>query len=207
MRSALFVSVLAVLGACGDDGGSSGTADAGIDSSVIDGGADAAIDAPPASTFTLTSPTITEGMTIPVVHTCDGANTSPALTWTNPPVGTMSFAIVFTDKTNGLIHSVIYDIPATLTGLPADVDKVYAPPDVAGAHQTTAYPQQNPPRGYLGPCPPLADPAHTYEFMLYAINAATLPGTTMATTRAQARTAILANDLGMVALTGTVDRN
>lgn len=205
MRSARVVCVLA-LAACGDDGGSPGTGDAGIDSAVIDSAVDAAIDARP-GVFSLTSPTIAMGMPIPLVHTCDGANTSPALAWTNPPAGTMSFAIIFTDKTNGLIHSVIYDIPATLTGLPADVDKVYAPPDVLGAHQTTAYPQQNPPRGYLGPCPPAADAAHTYEFMLYAINAPLLPTAVMNTTRAEARTAILANDIGMVALTGTVDRS
>ncbi len=204
MRSALFVGVLA-LAACGDDGGSPGTADAGIDSAVIDGSVDAPVDAP-SGVFTLTSPTITMGMPFPVVHMCDGANTSPALNWTNPPAGTMSFAVVLTDKTNGLIHSVIYDIPATLTGLPADVDKVYAPPDVAGAHQTTAYPQQNPPRGYLGPCPPPADAAHTYEFMLYAINAAILPGSAMNTGRMAALAAIQANDLGMVALTATADR-
>lgn len=199
MRSALLVGVLGVLGACGDDGGSPGTADASTDGAIVD----AAIDAPSAA-FTLTSPTITMGMPIPVVHTCDGANTSPALTWTNPPAGTMSFAIVFTDKSNGLIHSVIYDIPATLTGLPADVDQVYAPPDVPGAHQTLGY--NNTTRGYLGPCPPPADAPHTYELMLYAINATTLPGSAMNTSRAAALTAIQANDLGMLALTGTADR-
>lgn len=204
MRSALFVGVLA-LAACGDDGGSPGTADAGIDSPGSDASTDATIDAP-AAAFTLTSPTITEGMPFPVAHMCDGANTSPALNWTNPPAGTMSFAVVLTDKTNGLIHSMIYDIPATLTGLPADVDKVYAPPDVPGAHQTTAYPTQNPPRGYLGPCPSMADAAHTYEFMLYAINATTLPGSMMNTGRVAGLALIQMNDLGMVALTGTSDR-
>ncbi len=207
MRRALFVSVLGVLGACSGDDGPSGAADASTDGATADASTvDAAIDAPPSTAFMLTSPTITEGMPFPLVHICDGANTSPALNWANPPAGTMSFAIVFTDTTNGLIHSVIYDIPSTLTGLPSDVDKVYAPPDVPGAHQTTAYPQNNPPRGYLGPCPPPADPAHTYEFMLYALNTPTLPGATMGTTRMAARTAILANDLAMVALTGTADR-
>lgn len=204
MRPALFVGVLA-LAACGDDGGSPGAGDAGIDSSVIDGSTDAAIDAP-AGAFTLTSPTIMMGMPFPVAHMCDGANTSPALNWSNPPAGTLSFAVIFTDNTNSLIHSIIYDIPATLTALPADVDKVYAPPDVPGAHQTTAFPQQNPPRGYLGPCPSVADGAHTYEFALYALNVATLPGATMGTTRVQARTAILANMISTVSLIGTADR-
>jgi len=207
MRRTLLVSILAVVGACGDDGGSSGQVDASTDGSTVDSSTvDAAIDAP-AGVFTLMSLTLTGGAVIPVVHTCDGANTSPALSWENPPPGTMSYAIVFTDKTNGLIHAVIYDIPMARTDLPADVDKVYAPPDVPGAHQTTAYPVNNPPRGYLGPCPPPADPAHSYEFMLYALNVPTLPTATMATSRMDARTLIQANDIAMVALTGTVDRN
>ena len=204
MRRALFVSVLGVLGSCSGDDGPSGAVDASTDGATTDASTiDAAIDAP-AGVFRLTSATITEGMPFPLVHICDGANTSPALSWTNPPAGTMSFAIVFTDKTNGLIHSVIYDIPANLTGLPANVQKAYAPNNVIGAHQATGY--DNTTRGYLGPCPPPADPAHTYEFTLYALNAPTLPGATMGTTRMAARTAILANDLAMVSLTATADR-
>ena len=202
MRSALFVCVLA-LGACGDDGGSPGTADAGIDSAVIDGSIDGAIDAP-AGAFTLTSSTITEGGAIPLTHVCanrGGMNLSPQLTWTNAPAGTMSFAIVFTDIFNPsqpFVHSVIYDIPASLTGLPADVEKVYAPTDVAGAHQTLGY--NNTTRGYLGPCP---DAMHTYEFALYALPTTTLPSSSMGTTRTAAVTAILANDLAVTKLTGT----
>lgn len=202
MRSALFVGVLA-LAACGDDGGSPGTADAGNDSPGSDASTDAAIDAPGAA-FTLTSPTITEGGAIPLTHVCaqrGGMNLSPQLVWTNPPAGTMSFALVFTDifdPSQPFIHSVIYDIPATFTGLPADVDKVYAPPDVPGAHQTIGYIAGA--RGYLGPCPGVM---HTYEFALYALSTATLPGATMGTTRSQALTAILANDLAITKLTGT----
>lgn len=203
MRSALFVCVLA-LGACGDDGGSSGTADAGIDSAVIDGSIDGAIDSPSGGAFSLTSPTVTAGAAIPLTHVCathGGMNLSPQLAWTNPPAGTMSFAIVFTDIFNTsqpFVHSVIYDIPAGLTGLPADVEKAYAPTDVAGAHQTLGY--NNTTRGYLGPCP---DAMHTYEFALYALPTTTLPGSSMGTSRTAAVTAILANDLAVTKLTGT----
>ena len=113
----------------------------------------------------------------------------------------MSFAVVLTDKSNNLVHSVIYDIPATLTGLPANVQKVYAPTvptNLTGTHQTTAY--DNTTRGYLGPCPNVM---HTYEFALYALPTATLPNSTMATNRAAAVTAIMANDLAVAKLTGT----
>ncbi len=201
MRSALLCVLLV---ACGDDGGTS--IDAGGDAT---GTVDAAIDGPrldaPPAAFTLTSTAYAAGATIPAVHTCDGANTSPPLAWTNPPAGTMSYAIVFTDTNNGLIHSVIYDIPSTLSALPADVDNAYAPADVPGAHQTAAYNAGT--RGYLGPCPPPADNAHTYVFTLYALGVATLPGAGTNTTRMQAQTLIQANDLAMATYSGTYDRN
>lgn len=195
---ARLVVLVVVVAACGDDGGSTPPVDGNgmVDAARVD----AAVDASP-GVFTLTSATITEGGTIPLTHVCanqGGLNQSPPLAWTSPPAGTLSFAVVFTDKSNNLVHSVIYDIAATATGLPADVDKVYAPPDVPGAHQTTGY--DNTTRGYLGPCPPNE---HTYEFAVYALSTATLPNATMQTNRAAAVTAILANDVGVATLTGT----
>lgn len=199
MRSALLVGVLGLFGACGDDGGSPGTVDASTDGSTADGGIDAAIDAP-AGVFALTSPTITEGGAIPLTHVCTqrgGTNLSPQLAWTGAPAGTMSFVVMLTDTTNGLVHSGTYDIPGTLTGLPADVDKVYAPPDVAGAHQPISYVAGA--RGYNGPCP---QTVHTYQFKIYALSTATLPNATMNTTRPQIVTAAGTN-LGTATLTAT----
>lgn len=206
MRAPIISCVLLLgLVGCGDDGGST-TLDGHVDDapSAIDGSlADAPTDVPGA-TFTLTSPTITNGGVIPLTHVCtaqSGMNLSPALDWTNPPAGTMSFAVVFTDifvPTQPFIHSVIYDIPATATGLPADVDKVYAPTDVPGAHQTLGY--NNTTRGYLGPCP--GSQTHIYEFALYALPTPTLIGATMATSRTGATTMIMANNLGVAKLTG-----
>lgn len=191
---------LLALAACGDDGGSTPPID-GAPNEDSQSGTDAAIDAA-AGTFTLTSTAYAEGGVIPLAHVCmqqNGMDQSPPLAWTNPPAGTMSFAIVFIDKSfNDYIHSIIYDIPASVTALPQDVDKMYSPPDVPGAHQTTAF--DNSTRGYRGPCPP---DMHTYEFAIYAINATTLPGSMMSTTKMQALTAITANSLGVARLTGT----
>ena len=150
--------------------------------------------------FAVTSPTITEGGAIPLTHVCatrGGMNLSPELVFANIPAGTMSFAVVLTDLSNSLVHSAIYDIPGTATGLPADVDKVYAPPDVAGAHQTNNYSNQ---RGYAGPCPPNM---HTYQFKVYALATATLNGATMTTTKDQVVTTATAANLGTATLTGT----
>ena len=162
---------------------------------------DAAIDAPMQTAFTLTSPAFAQGATIPVMYTCNGGtngNISPQLVWPAGPSGTMSYAVVFTDKSNNLIHWVIYDIPGSATGLPQNVMKAYMPTNVAGAKQTTSY--QATTRGYLGPCPPNL---HTYELVVYALSVATLPGATMATDRPTAKGLIEANDLAMAALSGT----
>ena len=110
----------------------------------------------------------------------------------------MSYAVVLTDKSNNLIHWVIYDIPSTATGLPANVQKAYLPSNVTGAKQTTSY--QATVRGYLGPCPPSL---HTYEFVVYALSVAAVPGVDMNSGRVLVEMQIKANDLGMTSLSGT----
>jgi len=70
---------------------------------------------------------------------------------------------------------VIYDIPATATGLPAHVDNTFMPTNVTGAQQTISV--MNSVIGYFGPCPP-NPPTHTYQFTIYALDIATLPGLT-----------------------------
>ena len=111
-----------------------------------------------------------------------------------------SFAVVLTDKSNNLVHWVIYDIPASAAGLPASVEKVYAPTNVAGAHQTASY--QASTRGYLGPCPPMNGGAHTYEFAVFGLDVAALPGASMTTTRPQAVTLIDQHKTATAKLTG-----
>jgi len=194
--------ILILLIACGGEPDpASIDATSASDDAVIDGVV-SGIDTPPTE-MALTSSAFAEGAVVPVVHTCDDVNTSPPLAWTDPPAGTQSFAIVFSDRI-GLIHSVIYDLPANLTELPADVEKVFAPTNVPGAHQTTTF--GGIAFGYTGPCPPPGAAAHTYEFELFALEVATLPGADMTTTQSQARTLILANDLASTELTGTYQR-
>ncbi len=196
---------LLLVAACGGDDSSSSQNDAAVDgagSNTTDAAPN--IDAPSGGMFTLTSPVLTEGATIMAVNTCDGANTSPELAWTGNAMGAMSYAVVLTDKTNDLVHWVIYDIPANATGLPAAVQKTYAPTNVTGAHQTASY--QPTTRGYLGPCPPANGGAHTYEFAAYGIDAATLPGATMMTAPPQAATLITQHMTAKATLTGMYER-
>lgn len=184
--------VLVFMGACGGGGG--GTP---IDTAPAGDGPPAG-DAPPGS-FALSSPMLASGASFDPANTCDGADTSPQLVWTSPPAGTRSFAVVLTDQSlnPNLVHWVIYDVPAAATGLPANVDKSYAPANVAGAHQTESYQAQT--HGYLGPCPPNL---HMYQFAAYALDVDVLPGTSMSTTRAQAVPLVMQHQLATATLVG-----
>jgi hypothetical protein len=148
--------------------------------------------------FALTSTGFTEGMPIPAKYACAGANGSPDFSWTPGPTGTLSYAMVLTDKSNNLIHWVMWDIPGATTALPAGLEKTANPAIPAGAKQAKAYDNQT--FGYLGPCPPAV---HTYEFAVFALDVATLPNVTTASTRKQVDTEILNHDLGSATLTGT----
>lgn len=201
MLRPILSAALVLLAACGDDGGGTGNPD--IDAPAGGGSDDAGIDSSmpdtPGPAFTVTSPAIMEGGTFPLAAVCvnkGGADKSPELVFSNPPPGTMSYAVVLTDLTNMLVHCAIYDIPATATGLVADVDKVYAPPDAPGAHQTLSISNQ---RGYAGPCPPSA---HMYQFKVYALPTAVLPMSSQSTSKEQVVMKVATN-LGTATLTTT----
>ena len=147
----------------GTGAGETGLAAGAVEATVL-----GAVNKKGAGEFTLTSPAFTEGGAIPVDNSCYGANESPQLDWTNAPPGTMSFAVFFRDLTIDFEHSAIFDIPADLDGLPANVDTTAMPADVPGATQPRSYANTF---GYAGPCP---GSAHTYEFTLYAIDVANL---------------------------------
>jgi phosphatidylethanolamine-binding protein (PEBP) family uncharacterized protein len=176
------IGISLVVAACGSTAQSP-------DAAVSDG---AAADSA-ASGFVVTSSAFSGGGAIPLAHTCKGANTSPPLTWTGAPAGTASFAVVLTDLSLSppLVHSVIYDIPATATGLPPGVENAYAPANVPGAHQTESV--HAPVIGYYGPCP---GTMHTYQFAVHSVLALPLPGSSATTARTDAVALITAHQIG-----------
>jgi len=105
---------------------------------------------------------------IPRHYTCDGADISPGLSWSEPPSGTRSLVLIADDPDApvGLwTHWLVYDLPATLRQVQQGFTKDR---DVAGGgHQG-----QNDFRkiGYNGPCPPPGKP-HRYYFKLFAVDA------------------------------------
>jgi len=154
-------------------------------------------DVPP-GTFALASPSLAPNASFAKDNTCDGADASPQLDWENAPDDTGSFAVVLTDTSISLVHWVLYDIPGGWTGLPAGVAAGYEPANVPGAHQPIGL--QAPDRVYHGPCPPAK---HFYQFAVYSLPEATLPGATMDTTKEDAVDAITAHGGSPATLVGS----
>jgi Raf kinase inhibitor-like YbhB/YbcL family protein len=117
--------------------------------------------------FTISSVSFPNGGDIPRKFTCDGADVSPELSWTQPPAGTGSFALIADDPDAPVgtwTHWVIYDLPPATSSLLEGVSKVDELP--SGGRQG-----RNDFRkiGYGGPCPPPGK-AHRYFFKLYALD-------------------------------------
>lgn len=100
---------------------------------------------------------------------CTGENISPELHWENAPAGTQSFAVTIYDKDaatgSGFWHWVVYNIPATTTGLASgagDVSKGLMPKEAMPGINDAGMP------GYGGPCPP-PGPPHMYIITVYAL--------------------------------------
>lgn len=129
--------------------------------------------------FTLQSAAISHGGDIARKFTCDGADLSPALNWSEPPAGTKSLALILDDPDAPVgvwVHWVLYDLPATVRELPEGVAKKDTLD--SGARQGR---NDFGRIGYGGPCPPPGK-AHRYFFKLYALDALTelKPGATKA---------------------------
>jgi Raf kinase inhibitor-like YbhB/YbcL family protein len=138
---------------------------------------------------------------------CKGGNLSPALAWRDPPPGTKSFAILLHDPDAptgraGFWHWIVYDIPAKVSGLPQGAGAGNGTGLPAGAKQAVT--DFGVP-GYGGPCPPVGDKPHHYNFTIYAETSEKLAIPPRATASV-AGFVIKANSLGKASLTGTYGR-
>jgi Raf kinase inhibitor-like YbhB/YbcL family protein len=117
--------------------------------------------------FSMKSASFAHEGDIPKKHTCDGADVSPALSWSDPPAAAQSFSLIMDDPdapAGTWVHWVIYNIPGQARQLPEDVPKQAELKD--GSRQGRndfAKP------GYGGPCPPRGGP-HRYFFKLYVLD-------------------------------------
>ncbi len=118
----------------------------------------------------LMSSQFTAGGAIPAEHTCEGADSSPALHWSGVPANAKSLALIVDDpdapdpKAPKMtwVHWVLYNLPPTATSLPAGVTKAKLPPGTREADSDFHKP------GWHGPCPPIG--RHHYHFKLYALD-------------------------------------
>jgi Raf kinase inhibitor-like YbhB/YbcL family protein len=132
--------------------------------------------AAPAPPMTLTIPSFPDGGQFPVKFSqaapgvATGEGTSPAMTWANVPAGTQSFVINMHDMdlarnktTDDQAHWVVWNIPATATGMPEGVPKGSQLAD--GSYQISATGPM-----YRGPGAPATGPYHHYVFELFALD-------------------------------------
>lgn len=118
-------------------------------------------------TWSVRSPAFREGERIPVEHTCDGADRSPPLMWSDPPSGTRSVALIMDDPDapgGSWVHWVLYNLPPESQELPAGVAQEPTLPTgaVQGLNDFRRV-------GYGGPCPPPGS-SHRYVTTLYALD-------------------------------------
>src|SRR5579871_1978543 len=117
--------------------------------------------------LSVSSSAFQNGQPVPQKYSCDGENISPALSWSAPPKGTQSFALVCEDPDaphGTFIHWVMYNIPAGEHGLAENIQKTNALPN--GTRQGKNGAGQ---MGYTGPCPPPGK-LHHYHFKLFALD-------------------------------------
>jgi Raf kinase inhibitor-like YbhB/YbcL family protein len=95
---------------------------------------------------------------------CVGENVSPPLSWSNPPAGTVSYALLMFDPEGrggqGVSHWVAYGIPVAVTGF-AEGEVSKASDKYVGGKSLMGLPS------YFGPCTPPGD-WHHYTFTLIA---------------------------------------
>ena len=121
---------------------------------------------------------------------CTGQNISPALQWSNIPVGTQSLSLQVYDPDaptgSGFWHWAVYNIPSSVTSLAqgAGNGSSTLPTGSSGGNtdfMDTGATGVNGAAGvngtYGGPCPPVGDTPHRYIFTLFALDVANLETT------------------------------
>jgi len=132
--------------------------------------------APAGPPMTMTVAGFPDGGQIPVKFSqaapgvAPGEGLSPAISWASAPAGTQSFVLNMHDMevarnrtTEDQAHWIVWNIPATSTGLPEGVPKGAQLAD--GSYQFSATGTM-----YRGPGAPANGPPHHYMFEVYALD-------------------------------------
>lgn len=177
------LALAALLAACGGSESTPGVLERGI------------------AAMEVTSPAFQDGASIPLKHSCEGADISPPINMGTPPPQTRSLALIMDDPDapgGTFVHWVALNFDSGRheleEGLGKEGDKV-----AEGLHGVNGFGKV----GYGGPCPP-AGPAHTYRIMVYALDRELQLGAGATVT--ELLTAMRGNVLGLGQLEGTFAR-
>ncbi|MFJ8040425.1 YbhB/YbcL family Raf kinase inhibitor-like protein [Kitasatospora sp. NPDC096147] len=128
---------------------------------------------PPVPSFALTSADLTDGGTMPDAQVHAAGNTSPQLSWSGAPAGTLGYAVTCYDPDaptgSGWWHWLAVNIPAGTTELPAGAGASDGTLPGGAFHVRNDFPGHR----YDGAAPP-PGPAHRYAFVVHALDVAEL---------------------------------
>lgn len=168
---------------------------------VIETGEDTGLMEKEGMTMKVSSSAFDDGAAIPGKYTGDGADVSPALSWTEPPEGTKGFVLICDDPDAPMrtwVHWVLYDLPPETRELPEAVPAENTTRE--GAKQGINDFRKI---GYGGPAPPPGKP-HRYFFKLYAVDQMT--GLEPGATKRKVLRAIKGHVLAETQVIGTYSR-
>jgi Raf kinase inhibitor-like YbhB/YbcL family protein len=164
--------------------------------------------------MTLSTPAFPDGGQIPIKFTqaapgaATGEGTSPELNWAGAPANTRSFLLHMHDlevarnnTTEDQAHWVVWNIPASATGLPEGVPR--GSQLANGAYQISATGPV-----YRGPGAPATGPLHHYVFEIYALDTTldVQPGTDAFETRTRVLAAAQGHVIGKAVYMGLFRR-
>ena len=164
--------------------------------------------------MTLSTTAFEDGAIIPVKYSqaaqgpAPGGGTSPALSWANAPAGTKSFVLHMHDldfvhdkKTDDQVHWLVWNVPASKTGLPEGVPGGAKLGDNSYQISVTG-------PVYRGPGAAANGPLHHYIFELFALDTILdkEPAADAFQTRAIIMEAMQGHILGRAAYTGRFKR-
>jgi Raf kinase inhibitor-like YbhB/YbcL family protein len=120
------------------------------------------------ASITLTSRSFGANASIPIDNTCEGKDVSPQLTWSSPPEGTKTLALLLEDSdASSYTHWLAFNLPAETTQLAEGGD--------VGELGAKLGSNDSPDLRYAGPCPPRRE-LHRYVFHVFAVDTVlTLP--------------------------------
>jgi Raf kinase inhibitor-like YbhB/YbcL family protein len=145
--------------------------------------------------FELTSAAFAAGGAIPAKYTCEGENVSPPLSWSQPPEGTCSLALIMDDPdapSGTFLHWVAWGLDPDAGGLGEG--------EAAPAAGRNGFGESR----YGGPCPPPGHAPHRYFYRLHALDAK--PAVAAGAGREELEQAMQGHVIATAELMGTYER-